>query len=124
MAADQSAQPAPSRPARRQRPRLRLRVLRTERVTPHMVRVFLGGPEVGGFTDNDWSDHYVKLTFTTPDGEETTRTYTVRSFDAAAGELAVDFVHHGDEGVAGPWAAAARPGDELLLSGPGGAYSP
>jgi NADPH-dependent ferric siderophore reductase len=53
-----------------------------------------------------------------------TRTYTVRSFDAAAGELAVDFVVHGDEGLAGPWAAAAQPGDRLVCSGPGGAYSP
>jgi NADPH-dependent ferric siderophore reductase len=33
-------------------------------------------------------------------------------------------VVHGDAGVAGPWAASARPGDELLLMGPGGAYSP
>jgi NADPH-dependent ferric siderophore reductase len=52
------------------------------------------------------------------------RTYTVRSWDAAAGELAIDFVVHGDEGVAGPWAAAAKPGDRLLMTGPGGAYVP
>jgi NADPH-dependent ferric siderophore reductase len=31
---------------------------------------------------------------------------------------------HGDEGVAGPWAATARPGDRLVLSGPGGMYAP
>jgi NADPH-dependent ferric siderophore reductase len=31
---------------------------------------------------------------------------------------------HGDSGVAGPWAAAARPGDRLELRGPGGAYAP
>ena len=52
------------------------------------------------------------------------RTYTVRAFDPAAGELTIDFVHHGDAGLAGPWAAAARPGDPLLLLGPGGAYAP
>ena len=52
------------------------------------------------------------------------RTYTVRAFDPAAGELTIDFVHHGDVGLAGPWAAAARPGDPLLLLGPGGAYAP
>ena len=38
--------------------------------------------------------------------------------------LTIDFVVHGDEGVAGPWAAAAQPGDELVLLGPGGAYTP
>ena len=31
---------------------------------------------------------------------------------------------HGDEGVAGPWAAAAQPGDILQLMGPGGGYTP
>ncbi|NKX50422.1 siderophore-interacting protein, partial [Arthrobacter deserti] len=52
------------------------------------------------------------------------RTYTVRRVDRAAGELAIDFVVHGDEGLAGPWAAAARPGDWLMFTGPGGAYTP
>ena len=31
---------------------------------------------------------------------------------------------HGDEGVAGPWAAGAKPGDVLQLMGPGGGYTP
>ena len=52
------------------------------------------------------------------------RTYTVRAFDPERIELAIDFVVHGDEGVAGPWAAAAEPGDRIYLSGPGGAYAP
>jgi NADPH-dependent ferric siderophore reductase len=44
--------------------------------------------------------------------------------DRAAAELAIDFVVHGDEGLAGPWAASARPGDWLMFTGPGGAYAP
>ena len=40
-----------------------------------------------------------------------TRTYTVRWVDPVAQELAIDFVIHGDEGLAGPWAASAQPGD-------------
>ncbi len=48
----------------------------------------------------------------------------MRAWDAAAGELTIDFVHHGDAGVAGPWAAAARPGDRIQFMGPGGAYRP
>jgi NADPH-dependent ferric siderophore reductase len=52
------------------------------------------------------------------------RTYTVRDWDAERGLLTIDFVVHGDEGIAGPWAAAARVGDTLGLRGPGGGYAP
>jgi NADPH-dependent ferric siderophore reductase len=52
------------------------------------------------------------------------RTYTVREWDADRGLLTIDFVVHGDEGIAGPWAAAAAPGDTLDLRGPGGGYAP
>jgi NADPH-dependent ferric siderophore reductase len=52
------------------------------------------------------------------------RTYTVRDWDAQARRLTIDFVVHGDSGVAGPWAAAATPGQTLQFMGPGGAYSP
>ncbi len=31
---------------------------------------------------------------------------------------------HGDAGLGGPWASGAKPGDEVLLRGPGGAYAP
>jgi len=125
------------------RPIAPMTVLRTDWVTPHLVRVVLGGVGVSSFQDNGFTDHYVKLVFPKPgvtypspfDLEQVratfdradwpiTRTYTVRWFDAAAGELAIDFVYHGDEGIAAPWAAAARPGDEILVRGPGGAYAP
>jgi NADPH-dependent ferric siderophore reductase len=52
------------------------------------------------------------------------RTYTVREWDAERGLLTIDFVVHGDEGIAGPWAAAAAPGDTLQMRGPGGGYAP
>lgn len=52
------------------------------------------------------------------------RTYTVRWVDPVAEELAIDFVVHGDEGYAGPWAMQARPGDVMHLRGPNGAYAP
>jgi NADPH-dependent ferric siderophore reductase len=52
------------------------------------------------------------------------RTYTVRDWDADAGLLTIDFVVHGDEGIAGPWAASAAPGDTIGLRGPGGGYAP
>jgi len=48
----------------------------------------------------------------------------VRWVDPVARELAIDFVVHGDSGIAAPWAAAAAPGDTLALAGPGGGYAP
>jgi len=109
-----------------QRPVTTMTVLRTDWVTPHLVRVVLGGAGISSFQDNGFTDKYVKLLFPKPGVSDrpTMRTYTVRWFDAAAGELAIDFVYHGDEGIAAPWAAAARPGDEIIVRGPGGAYAP
>ena len=120
-------------------------VLRAENLTPHIVRVVLGGSGFDTFTPNDFTDAYVKIVFVrcgvdvgalpqplTLDSfnelpvEErpTVRTYTVRSIDAERRELAIDFVVHGEHGVAGPWAMAAKPGQPAYLMGPSGAYAP
>src|ERR1051325_8338282 len=101
----------------------RVRVLSKHDLTPQMVRIVFGGEELAGFGAGEFTDHYVKLRITPPGESETrTRTYTVRDWDGA--RLTIDFIVHGDEGVAGPWAASAEPGDELMLLGPGGAYTP
>jgi NADPH-dependent ferric siderophore reductase len=98
-------------------------VRRTERLNDHMIRIHLGGPGFATFEPSQFTDSYVKLRIPGPDGE-TVRTYTVRAVDAAAETIAIDFVYHGDEGVAGPWAARARVGELIELAGPGGAYAP
>jgi NADPH-dependent ferric siderophore reductase len=117
----------------------RTSVVRSERLTPELVRVVLHGEELAEFPDTAFTDRYVKLMFPksdTPMGPEVEfyalppeqrpvfRTYTVRAFDPDALELTIEFVTHGEAGVAGPWAAAAKPGDQLLISGPGGGYRP
>lgn len=104
----------------------RVSVVSTERLTPHMVRVVLGGPAFDGFAPGEFTDHYVKLLLPDPQAPDKTRTrtYSVRAWDAEAQQLTIDFVVHGDTGVAGPWAQSAQPGDELDLLGPGGAYTP
>ncbi|GHB62483.1 siderophore-interacting protein [Streptomyces viridiviolaceus] len=131
------------RPGRRPRKPHTARVVRTERLTPHMQRVVLGGEELAGFPADTCTDHYVKLLFpaagvTYPEPfdmerirEEfpreqwpVTRTYTVRQWDAEHLELTLDFVIHGDEGLAGPWAKRVRPGETVRFMGPGGAYAP
>lgn len=90
-----------------------------------MLRVVLGGPGLAGFVPNGYADQYVKLLFPRPGQDRPARrTYTARAWDAGAGELTVDVAVHGDQGLAGPWAVAAQPGDQVLLTGPGGGYSP
>jgi NADPH-dependent ferric siderophore reductase len=130
-------------PVRKGRRLNRGTVLRTERLTPHMIRVVLGGEGLAGFGAGAFTDHYVKLLFPQPGVEypepfdmervraemprdrwPSVRTYTVRAWDPEAVELTIDFVHHGDKGIAGPWAASVRPGEEIFFNGPGGAYAP
>ena len=129
---------------RRRSPRVKIaQVYRVEQLTPHMTRVVLGGAGLAEFSAGEFTDHYVKLQFpvegvTYPEPWDLQRireelpaeqwprmrTYTVRRWDAAAGELTIDVVLHGDEGVAGPWAMRAQPGDDVRFMGPGGAYAP
>lgn len=96
-----------------------LTVTATEPVTPTMRRVWFRSEDLSAFAGSAWTDRYVKLQF-----PEAVRTYTALFPDVEAGTLAIDFVTHGDEGVAGPWALRARPGDTLEARGPGGAYRP
>ena len=64
------ATPAAAR-SRRSRPPARLEVLRTERLTPAMQRVILGGPGFADLVDGwrGFTDSYVKLVFPDPDAE-------------------------------------------------------
>jgi len=130
-------------PARRTRRVIQTRVEDVRRLTPHLIRVVVGGEDLEGFAAGEFTDHYVKLQippkgapYSAPfDADDVkarlprdqwprTRSFTVRRWDAERTLLTIDFVDHGDVGVAGPWASAARPGDGLQLMGPGGAYTP
>lgn len=135
--------PAATSATRKSRPQINLTVIRREQLSAHMVRIVAGGDGFADYVNNGFVDRYVKIAFPQPGVEypepldlwavrETmpreqwphTRTYTVRWVDEAARELAIDFVIHGDEGLAGPWAASARPGDSIIFTGPGGGYNP
>ncbi|MEV5015210.1 siderophore-interacting protein [Streptomyces sp. NPDC053780] len=123
----------------------RVTVRRVTEVTDRMRRVVLGGDQLAPFT-RDGIDHpgfaapgfddHVKVILAsdgdvraalpaqlphgiewTPAENRLTRDYTPRRVDAAAGELDLDFVVHGD-GPAATWAASAREGDELWFVGP------
>src|SRR5687768_2618520 len=118
-------------------------VLRKEWLSPSMVRLHFGGDDLRALPELTFTDHYVKLLFPSAgadyrwpfDPEQiradrpaaewpVTRTYTIRSFDCTTAEMAIDFVVHGDAGLAGPWAATVKPGESIGFFGPGGAYSP
>jgi NADPH-dependent ferric siderophore reductase len=107
------------------------------------VRIVLGGGDLERLVVPDATDAYLNAAFrphgaaydavfdpqtvreTHPKEQQPARRrYTVRAWDPTAHLLTVDFVVHGDEGVAGPWAAAAQPGDVLVFTGPSGAYRP
>jgi NADPH-dependent ferric siderophore reductase len=146
---DSAAPAVPDRPVRAARSQHVLEVVRTERLTPHLVRVHLGGEGTRALLEQAVperlasTDAYVKLMLPQPGSGVTppfdlpalraalppealpaVRTYTLRHADPAAGTRAIDFVVHGDEGLAGPWAASAQPGDLVAASGPGGLYRP
>jgi NADPH-dependent ferric siderophore reductase len=117
-------------------------VLRVQVLTPQLVRVVLGGEGLAGFVDAGRADSYVNLQFLPPgvdyappfdaaavrerprEQQPSGRRYTVRAWDALTRELTIDFVVHGDEGLAGRWAQSAAPGDRIQFTGPGGGYDP
>ena len=119
------------------------RVVGTRRLTPGLIRLTLGGEGLDGFGMVDATDAYINVAIP-PSGAEygeifdprevrdsrpreqwpARRRYTVRRWDPELRLLEVDFVVHGDQGVAGPWAAAAREGTVLVFEGPAGGYRP
>jgi NADPH-dependent ferric siderophore reductase len=132
-----AARPRPARP------QAILAVLHREWLSPHTVRITAGGPGFEALRMNEFTDKYAKIIFADPglgltppydlaalreslppDRQPVTRTYTLRRADAERQQVAIDFVVHGDKGIAAPWAAHAEPGDLLTLSGAGGAYRP
>ncbi|MGO0604312.1 siderophore-interacting protein [Brevibacterium linens] len=137
-----SAPDSPERTARPVRQQAVLTVLETTEVSPHLMRIRLGGDTFDNIDSNDATDKYVKLLFADPAHElvppydltelreqspeklPSRRTYTVREIDLDEKWLSIDFVIHDDDGIAGPWARNAKPGDTLVLSGAGGKYAP
>ena len=127
----------------RKRVMRRATVVSSEWLSPSMVRIGFTGPDLEVMRDLPFSDHYIKMIFApaggayawpfdpeqvkaeqSPEQWPVTRTYTVRSYDELTNTMAVDFVVHGDEGLAGPWARRVQPGAEIGFYGPGGAFAP
>jgi NADPH-dependent ferric siderophore reductase len=137
-----SAAPDPNiRRVRREPPRFRpVEVAQVVPRSPRMVRVMLRGPELVGMPVPEPaasvrlllpSPGHDQLVFPTWNGNEflladgsrpALRTFTPWRDDVASDTLAVDVVLHG-KGAATEWAARARPGAPVALSGPGRGYA-
>jgi NADPH-dependent ferric siderophore reductase len=97
--------------------RRNLTVTRLERLAPTMLRTVLGGMELAGFTSLGFDDH-VKLFFPA-EAAPVMRDFTPRHYDAAAGELWIDFYLH-ETGPAATWAAQVAVGHTVVVGGPRG----
>ncbi len=93
-------------------------VLGKRAITPHMLRVTLGGEGMLRFPA-DQASAYVKLLLPAEEGDRPLlRTYTVR--EQRADSIDIDFALHGENGgPASRWAMQAQPGDLVEVSGPG-----
>jgi NADPH-dependent ferric siderophore reductase len=131
---------------------LTLRVVRSERISPHFMRVTLGGGDVERFTPmgyDQWfrlfipvaedslsrlpnkldSISYARYLAISKTSRPILRNYSVRAYRADDREIDVDFVLHGalDNGTAGPaaaWALNCKKGDPVASLDEGIAYNP
>ena len=127
---------------------VRVHVLRREPVTPHMIRVTFGGPDLERFEfhgfdqwvrlaipvhDQDRFDNlpdrfgiggYLRYRMLPRDTRPVIRNYTVRAFRTDPLELDVDFITHGTEGVAAPWAASVTAGAQAAFIDQGCGWKP
>jgi NADPH-dependent ferric siderophore reductase len=122
----------------------RAEVRAVEQVSAHMLRVVLGGGDLQRFRTSGFGDERLLVVFP-PRGASAPpppvrvadgtldypdratcppmRSYTVRGWDADAGEMLIDFVLH-PGGVAAPWAIRARRGDVVYVTEAGGWHAP
>ncbi|PRQ10964.1 siderophore-interacting protein [Corynebacterium sp. 13CS0277] len=123
-----------------------LEVVRVDDITPLLRRVVFAGPQLAGYDYEGYAvpplvsagfDDDVRIVFPDPatgerpapvvlgDGNlawppglnDLFRTYTVRAFDAAAGELTIDFARHA-QGLAEDWSENVQVGDRVYIAGP------
>lgn len=114
-------------------------VVDARRISPHFVRLTIEGDGLAGWRDLGY-DQWFRLAVPTSDDARfdnladrfdtpgylkyltlpratrpVIRNYTVRAFRPEVRELDIDFVVHGDEGVAGPWAGTLPLGASVAV---------
>ncbi|WP_350347615.1 siderophore-interacting protein [Agromyces sp. G08B096] len=123
-------------------------VVGARQISPHFVRLTVAGDELAGWRHlgfDQWfrlavptSDHtrfdnlsdtydmagYLKYLTLPRATRPVIRNYTVREFRPEVRELDIDFVVHGDDGVAGPWAQSLPLGASVALIDQGCGFTP
>jgi NADPH-dependent ferric siderophore reductase len=132
-----SQQTAAQPPVRHKGP-LKVRVVRSEQITPHLKRITLSSEDLVGYPFKRAGAH-IKVFLQRPGQAELTlpeltdngpvwppkelrpftRTYTIRAYRPASNEIDIDFVLHGDNGPASAWASHAQVGDTIGITVPG-----
>jgi NADPH-dependent ferric siderophore reductase len=92
-------------------------VLRRDQLSPHLVRLTLGGPGLASFTSTGVPDEWVGLVVP---GQFQSRYYTVRSW--SDGELVLDVVVH-DVGLVTEWASGDCVGDQVTITEPKASFA-
>ncbi|MGO1316703.1 MAG: siderophore-interacting protein [Cellulomonadaceae bacterium] len=120
----------------------------TQRISPHVVRVTLAGGDLDRFEYKGF-DQWFRLAIpvhaddrfdnlpqrfgfgglfkylTLPKGTRPViRNYTIRQHRADPAELDIDFIVHGTEGIAGPWASSVEPGTTVAFIDQGHGWAP
>jgi NADPH-dependent ferric siderophore reductase len=127
---------------------VRTRVARRKLISPHVSRVTLAGGDLDRFEFKGFDQWfrlaipvhaadrfdnlpsrfslggYVRYTRLPKDTRPKIRNYTARAFRKNPVELDIDFVLHGDTGVAGRWAASVEPGAEVAFIDQGCGWKP
>ncbi len=94
-------------------------VKKTRQLTPNMRRITFTSQGLSEYPDT-CTGGYIKLIFPTENGTKPLmRTYTIRHFRRHLNEIDVDFVTHGDNGIASRWCLSAKVGDTINVAGPG-----
>lgn len=99
------------------------------RLSPHLTRFELIGPDLADFPIGQDGAH-VKVLLPHPgeilpnldmtsENPALKRSYTIREFDAVDKKLVIDFVVNCHQGPATDWASQAKVGDYLGIAGPG-----
>lgn len=123
-------------------------VVAAEPISPHLVRITLGGPELRQWRSLGF-DQWFRLALPVSDGTRfdrlserfdtrgylryltlpkatrpVIRNYIVREYNPESGLMHVDFVVHSEDGVAGPWAQSLPVGAPVALIDQGCGYRP
>lgn len=100
--------------------RRELEVARVQDLSPHFRSITFAGESLADFNSASFDDH-VKLILDVEGAAPVMRDYTPRHWSNSRRELTIEFALHGD-GPAASWAAAAAPGQRVVIGGPRGSF--